>query len=245
MQAAMRLELTRPELGIGALAAVASMIALFMFSARANVDDGFIRKARDVLTYVFVACWVIAFVTLACNAQKAQRTRTVRQIDESNWNVRNAAKAVNVARSAGVLPRTWSCIMISLSFLSYTAPQAIRLALPQFKRLRGVVGAFSNLCFVAHLLLLAKNEASSARQISVVHLAVQVTGYLCNLGADLRSMTFTWGLALSYLIAAGCAFFLSSGCGITSCYQCWLVAIQHYTPTFQSQCFSGVFREVA
>ena len=105
-----------------------------------------------------------------------------------------------------MLPCGWSCVMVFLSFLSYAAPQAIRLAFPQF-RIRGVVGAFSNLCFVGHLMMLSNTASSSAQRLSAGHLAVQVVGSTCAFGADVQSMRLTVFLALDHLLSIGGTIF--------------------------------------
>ena len=252
----MRLELTWPDRIVGSLVAVASMIALFMFSTRDEGDAA--GNTLLLLERVFSACWLAAILTLVFHAQKARENR-IRRRESSNRRSRDAsaaqaaaAIAVGVAvrpdtseritisladrvtlrrncvvsnaaqaaapitpavegeephRQAALavaeLPRTWSCLVISVSCLSYTTPQAIRLALPRYEALRGVTGQLSNLCFVAHLLMLANKGASSARKRSVVHLAVQGFGIVCHFGAELRRMGFTVGLALNSVFSVG------------------------------------------
>jgi hypothetical protein len=92
--------------------------------------------------------------------------------------------------------------MISLSLLTYTAPQIVRFAF-RFEKYRGALGSFSNLCFVAHLMMICNNQHFS--QLSVAHLTVHIVGNACTFGSDSRNIGFSLGLALSYLIFMGSA----------------------------------------
>lgn len=200
--AAMRLELILPEFVEAGLITVASMIALFLFSTRD--EEG--RAGYGVLKHLFNACWLAASLTLTCTSQTAQQSRLRSRREASNRQQRDGAgeqQALPVNADGVVLPRAWSGIMVSLSFFTYTAPQAIRLARPHFGQFRGAIGGFSNLCFVAHFLMLANNRLSSAPRLSVAHLAVHNMGAACSFGADARDIGVTGGLALSYLIGFG------------------------------------------
>ena len=206
VRAAMQLELSWLERIVGGLVAVASMMTLFMFSTRD--EEGPANSNYLLTSNVFLACWFVVCITLVFNAPKARETRIRRR----EWSRQGpgpteldaAAQAAALANVNGVvLPRTWSFVMISLSCLSFTAPKAIWLLLPHFGSLRGVTGAFANVCFVGHLLMLANNGESSAQQISVGHLAVLILGSVCSFGADARSFGLTMGLALNHLIHMG------------------------------------------
>ena len=202
--AAMRLEVSWPDCIVGALVAVASTIALFVFSTRESESDDEGRTGDSFLSYVFLASWLLAScLTVAFSTQKARENRIARREESDRRTEMTSPHAVPVtAAGVVVLPCTWSCIMVSMSFLSYTTPQAIRLAFPQFGRqLRGAVGGFSNLCFVGHTLMLATNPA--ARRRSVAHLVVHIMGAACSFGADSRSIGLTVGLAASYAVSVG------------------------------------------
>jgi hypothetical protein len=151
-----------------------------------------------------LACWVLAALTLTFNARKARENRIARREDSDQ---RPRDQMAQAAAPVITLPLTWSCIMILLSCLSYTAPQAIRLALPEFERLRGVLDGFSNVCFVGHLLMLASNGPSSLRRRPVAHFMVQIVGIVCSFGAASRSLGVSVGLTLEYFVGSGCTIF--------------------------------------
>ena len=195
--ATMRLELTCYDCIEGALVAAASMIALFLYSTRDEAGVG-----NGLLSYIFIACWVVVSLTLAFRSRTARESRIARR-EESNRRPQDAAQeATPVNAVKVVLPRIWSYIMILLSFFSYAAPQAMRLVLPQLT-FRGTIGGFSNLCFVGHVLMLANNGHSSTRGQSFAHLAVHITGSASGFVAESRVRGLSVGLASSYLIGMG------------------------------------------
>ena len=160
--AAMRLEVSWLDRIEGGLVAVASIIVLFLFATRENEAED--DTGNVLLKYIFMACWVTGCLILAFNSRRSREIRNRRREpsrqsrQRAGPNVRDdeayAAAPVNIV----VLPRTWSFVMTSLSFLSYTAPQAIRLARPLSEPLRGVTGGFSNLCLVGHILMYIREE---------------------------------------------------------------------------------------
>ena len=202
VRAAMQLEVGWIDRTVGAFVAVASIIALFLFSTRDSGSQGL--ETNISLWLAFLACWLLAISTLIFNAQKARENRIARR-KESERRSRDAV--AQAAASVNALPLTWSCIMILLSCLSYTAPQAIRLALPEFEGFRGVLAGFSNVCFVGHLLMLASNGPPSLLRRSVAHFMVHIAGVACSFGAASRSLGLSVGLTLVYFVAIGCTIF--------------------------------------
>ena len=225
MISAMKLDVSLPETLAGGLIAVATMIALFLFATReSNTDD---QPALTALTNVFIACWMIAAVVLSVNSTKAHASREWKRSRTSS----HAMPAVGV-----VLPRTWSFIMISLSCLSYTAPQAIRLAF-KLESLRGVLSSFTNLCFVSHLLLLTTKARVSARRISLAHLAMMLMGVACAFGADVRCVGLTASMLLRHLVGGG---------GIIFEYHLWTHSVEPMlasrNPTLHAELPVTIFR---
>ena len=207
--AAVRLELSYSEVLIGILVSVASLVALFVFSTRESEKQ--FETTITILQTVFRTCWSVAFLTLAFNSKRARETRIRRRestqpLPNGTMPGRNRDDSGTQPGSAAAtiitLPHTWSCVMISLSLLTYTAPQIVRFAF-RFEKYRGALGSFSNLCFVAHLMMICNNQHSS--QLSVAHLTVHIVGNACTFGSDSRNIGFSLGLALSYFILMGSA----------------------------------------
>ena len=212
--AAMRLEMSWSEKSVGILVSVASMIALFLFSTRES-DETF-ETTTSLFHILFSACWLVACAILAFNTTSARESRTRRRnahpprpnhtMPGRNQDDHGSARGAAAATTIVTLPPAWSCVMVSFSLLTYTAPQMMRFAFRSDK-VRGAIGSFSNLCLVAHLMMISNNERSSARNISVVHLGVHLAGNACTFGSDSRNMGFSVGLALSYLITMCAAVF--------------------------------------
>lgn len=213
--AAMRLELSGPEVLAKSGVAIASAIALFLFATRESAEE---RQYTFVLNNLFLAVWLASSLTLAFNVQKAREQRTLRR-DESGrqQDDKPVDRQRNEAATGGhaetgvpaavvvVLPRAWPCVLISLSFVSYTAPQLVRVAL--LESLRGAIDAFSNLCFVVHILMLVTAKRSAARRIGGAHFAVQLLGDMSSFVADLRTIGVTFGVTVGYFIGIGCVIF--------------------------------------
>ena len=141
LTAAMQLQLSYPERFSVALLALASLIALFLFSTReADQVSAEAEVASGVCKNMFLVCWFAATVTLVLNTEEARdsRTRNTRSRDQ----VSQRRDAGGDTTAVVVVPAAWSFILVALSFISYTAPQIARLVFSQFENLRGVLGAF-------------------------------------------------------------------------------------------------------
>ena len=198
VRAAVRMELSRAEVVATAFAAVASIITLFVFSTReSEYDQDEQRKVSIILWNIFLVCWLVAGVTLAVNAATAHESRIRRTRFADRYRDRSGDVS---ATTIVVLSESWSCIMMFLSFASYTAPQLARLAFPQFDFLRGSIAPFSNLCFLAHIMMLATCEQSSARMISVAHLSLHLCGAASDFLTDCRTHDINVGFVLRHVI---------------------------------------------
>ena len=196
--AAMRLDLSWPDRIEGVLVAAASMIALFLFSTREE-EGTKSEKSISLLKYIFMGCWLLATLTVAFTSEAARESR-LRFRKETDKRARDAAAPVNTVAGAILLPRTWSYIMILLTCLSYTVPQAVRLVFLQYEGFRGVIGGFSNLCLVGHILMVG--NTSSALHVVFTHFSVHILGVACSFGTALRTLGFTAGLMFSYFVGA-------------------------------------------
>lgn len=191
--AAMRLELSWVEVVAASFATIASMLALFSFATR--------ESDKQAVPSIYVAtafnvCWFIAALTLGLNTEKAHESRQRR----NRHRRRSDMPATTV-----VLPHSWSGVFISLSFFSYTLPQAWRFAF-RFEGFRGTIIAFSNLCFVAHLLMLVTQKRSAARRIGAAHLFVQLAGIVCEKLAVSRNAGVEFAMG-DCIVQAGAACF--------------------------------------
>ena len=138
LDAAIRLEASWHEGLAGFLVAVASMIALFMFATRESEEEEFGRS--EILMNAFVGCWLAACLTLALNTQEAHASRRIRRGQLARFATRRFAagatsgqegsdggRALTInAASVSVLPRAWSCVLVSLSCLSHTQGHNLR-----------------------------------------------------------------------------------------------------------------------
>ena len=105
-----------------------------------------------------------------------------------------------------VLPWTWSCVMVSLTLFSYTVPQIVRIVWP-FEGLRGVTGAFGNLCFVAHGMMITTKTEIEIRWLLWAHISALLTGVISASLADMFILGFGWATVLAYAVAfAGFVF---------------------------------------
>jgi hypothetical protein len=103
MRAVMRFELSGPEIIMSTLVTVASILALFLFSTRESAED---EQQTQIALFSR-----ITFNSDRIHYFHSKRTRR-RASQQHNETV--------------ALPPAWSCIFISLSFFSFTAPQIIR-----------------------------------------------------------------------------------------------------------------------
>ena len=197
MRAVMRFELSGPEIIMSTLVTVASILALFLFSTRESAEDEQQTQISQMAKVVFLACWLIGCLIITFNSDRIHHFHSKR----------TRCRASQQHNETVALPPAWSCIIISLSFFSFTAPQIIRCVF-RVENLKGVLGAFSNLCFVAHLCLLTSNERYSTRRISVFHLATHVAGVAFSIRATLPSnILFSFNVALRFLVGTGVPLF--------------------------------------
>ena len=133
--AAVQLELSWPEGVAGSLMAVATVIALFLFATRESRQD--LTNSNFVLANLFIACWVVAVLTLTLNTKKANKSRQKRRERASSKREQRKASTMPGQKricSVGqpvvaMLPRAWSFVLVALSFASYTGASALNNAI--------------------------------------------------------------------------------------------------------------------
>ena len=208
--AAIRLELSRTELVVGFCVSCASLIALYLFATREA--EGQDMDRHTVTKNVFLACWAIAFSSLALTMNRVHDKREKKRRDSmSGEEGAHAHKPHTTSRQPGlemptcgevvVIPRTWSYLLMFISFVSYAVPQLFRVAL-QIDQLRGVTAAFANLIFMCHALMLSTTDNALARRTLVAHLGLILVGTAGAVIGDGRSTGFGLSLFLSYVITS-------------------------------------------
>ena len=227
MITAMYVAFSTSELVSSAFATIASLIALYLFANRDEPDKTDTPFFRAVLstTMPFTACWVMAVSILAFTMKPVSVERNFKRELEHDTIIRgvrprhrrNSSGPATLGASAGVViyppPRAWCFVMMSLSFMSYTVPQMVRMCL-RTEYLRGASAGFSYLCWVSNALLSSTDASSSAQRRIFVHFVTGVlAGRVASFVSDSRSVGWTLG---------GIAAFTSSQVGYVCLIYVWM-----------------------
>lgn len=203
--AAIRLEVSVPEIVAGSSVVIASLITVFLFANRESSD----QKIGDYLgrlVLLFYASWMVAFSTLAVKGNQVNAERALKR-EAASGRQRTPLPRTSVTTPVVVLPRQWSCFLVAITFFSYTVPSTCRAAFHDMESLRGASGALSNMAFVGHLLMLTTDTRSSAPRVLISHAAVHNFGAASRALADARHMGVGWGVVSSALFSmAVCPF---------------------------------------